>query len=243
MIEQVAFAVSTSEEKYVLNGVLLEIGKTKVSGDNSNVRLIATDGYRLAKRGHKVAGVTGESAVIVPGKALNELLRMIDGEAKGEVKVQITQEQISFKYEEVYLVSRLIHGQFPDYKQVIPKSAETKITINTKALLEASERTAVIASSNANIIRMELKEGKLHLIASAPEVGNADEIVEVEVKGSDKAQVAFNVRLLVDALKVIEEEKVQLDVSGPLSPGVIKPIDGQDYLYIVMPIRTQDAAM
>jgi len=221
----------------------MELGKTKVAGDNSNFRLIATDGYRLAKRGEKLAGVAGDASVIVPGKALNELLRLIGDTEKGEVKISIAQDQIAFKFEEVYIVSRLIHGQFPDYKQVIPKSAETKITLSTKGLLEAAERTAVIASSSANIVKMELRDGKLHIIASAPEVGNADEIVEAETKGTEKAQVSFNVRLVVDALKVISEPKVQLDLSGPLSPGVFKPIDGHDYLYIVMPIRTQDAAL
>jgi DNA polymerase-3 subunit beta len=169
------------------------------------------------------------------------LSKIISG-AEGVVTVVISAEQISFKFKDVHMVSRLIQGQFPDYKQVIPRKSETQITLSTELLLDATQRAAVIASSSANIIRMETKGEKLHVIANTPEVGQVDEVLPAEIKGEAKAQVAFNVRLLIDALKVIGAEKTVLELSGPLSPGLVRPAAaGANYIYVVMPIRTQEA--
>lgn len=242
MIEETIFSVSTSEDKYVLTGVLFEIGKSKTTGDNTNLRLIATDGYRLAKRGEKVDGIPAqELSVIVPAKALNELNKVI-AESEEEVSIIISAEQVAFKHGKVYIVSRLIQGQFPDYKQVIPKKSTTKILSSTGLFLDSAQRAQVIASSNANIVRLETKSGKLHVVANTPDVGQVDEVLPVDIKGESKAQVAFNVRLLTDALKVMGTEQVSLELSGPLHPGLLKPAEGHDYLYVVMPIRTQESA-
>jgi DNA polymerase III subunit beta len=241
MLEQTVFSVSNSEDKYVLNGVLFETGKNKDSKDDDNIRMVATDGYRLAKRSDKIEGTTGkEVCAIIPAKALNELYRVLDEDDEKEVKIEISNEQASFQYKQIYLISRLIQGQFPDYKQVIPKSSETKITVDAGQLLEACERAAVIAVSAANIIKMEAKAGKLHINASAPDIGNANEVVNADIKGKEKAQAAFNVRLIIEALKVINSEKIVIELSGPLSPGAIKPEKDNNYTYIVMPIRTQE---
>jgi len=243
MVEQTIFAVSSSEEKYVLNGILLELGRGDMPGDTSNIRMVATDGYRLARRGEKISGQIGAGVkAIIPAKALNEVSRMLQDGGGSEVKMTIASEQIAFKYKDLYLVSRLIQGQFPDYKQVIPKGSEAKIEADVKSLLEAAERAAVIASGSANIVKFEIKGSKLHLSANTPDVGSADEVVDVSVKGKTAAQIAFNIRLITDALKAIDEDKVLIELSGPLSPGIIRPIDGPDYVYIIMPIRTSETA-
>lgn len=244
MIKETIFAVSLSEEKHVLNGVLIELGKADVSGDTSNMRLVATDGYRLAKRGEKITPApTTPVSVIVPARALAELSRILTT-TDAELKVLIGADQIAFKYKDTYLVSRLISGQFPDYRQVIPKGSETKVVVGRDNLLEAAERAAVIASGSANIVKLEIKAGKLHIAAATPDVGSVDEVIEVEVSGSEKTAIAFNVRLITDALKNIPSDKVVLELSGPLSPGVIKPeAAGLDYIYIIMPIRTTETAV
>lgn len=244
MIKKTIFSVSTSEDKYVLNGVLLEIGRSGVSGDNSNIRLVATDGYRLAKIGEKIKDVPNvEAKIIVPSKALVELSKILTGaEEEEEINISIGKDQIAFSLKHIFLVSRLIQGQFPDYKQVIPRTTATKLTVPTQALLDSSERAAVIAGSSANVVRFELKTDKLHILATAPEVGSVDETIDVEVKGADKTQVAFNVRLITDVLKVIDQPNIMVEISGPLSPGVFRPVEGLDYIYIVMPIRTQETA-
>ena len=247
LIKQTLFAVSSSEEKYVLTGVLLEVGKSALAGDSSNIRMVATDGYRLAKRGEKIKIGGGEGGIkaIVPGKALQELVRILELEKKGEeeLKVTVSPDQIAFKYQDLYLVSRLIQGQFPDYKQVIPKKSSTKILLKRKAFLEAAERAAVIASGSANIVRFDIKGENLHLAASTPDVGTIDEVVEVEIKGEKRAQVAFNVRLITDMLKVVETENVTIELTEALGPGVIREEEKGEYLYIVMPIRTQEASL
>ena len=245
MIKQTMFAVSGSEEKYVLTGVLLEVGKSSLAGDTSNIRMVATDGYRLAKRGGKIKLGGGEGGVsaIIPAKTLQELIRILEfGKGEEEIKVTVSSDQISFKYMDIYLVSRLIQGQFPDYKQVIPKKSTTKIALGSKSFLEAAERTAVIASGSANIVRFEIKGENLHLAASTPDVGTIDEVLAAEIKGEKKAQVAFNIRLVIDMLKAVDTEKVIMELTEALGPGIIKQDEKGEYLYIVMPIRTQEAA-
>jgi len=243
MVKQSIFSVSTSEDKYVLTGVLLEFGKGSMAGDSSNFRMISTDGYRLAKRGEKIKlkdDIKGK--VIVPSKTLHEISRIIDLDKGDEdVKITFSSDQISFKYKDSYLVSRLIQGQFPDYKQVIPKKSSTKILISTKTLLESAERAAVIAAGSANIVRFETKNGKLHLFASTPDVGTVDEVLEAEISGEAKNQVAFNIRLITDVLKAVNSSKVRLELSESLGPGMIKEEASDNYIYIVMPIRTQEA--
>jgi DNA polymerase-3 subunit beta len=243
MVEQTVFSVSMSEDKYVLSGVLMEFGKSQVSGDVSNIRMVSTDGYRLSKRAGKTsAGAAFESSVIVPAKALSEVSRVIQADPSGVVDINLGADHISFKFKGTLIVSRLIQGQFPDYRQVIPKGSETKINMNNKTFLSAIERAAVIAGSSANIIKLEVKSGKLHVVASAPDVGNVNEIIEAEIKGGERAVVAFNVRLIIDALKVIKEDKVALELSGPLSPGLLRPVGGDDYTYIIMPIRVAETS-
>ncbi len=243
MISQTIFAASNSEDKYVLTGILLETGKSSLAGDNSNFRLIATDGYRLAKRSEKIKGADGSISAIVPAKAFQELLRIIDlEENEKEIQVTVSADQIAFRYSKVFLISRLIQGQFPDYKQVIPKKTTTKLTVEGAALLKAAERAAVIASGSANIVRFEARGEQLYLTASTPDVGTVEEVLDAEVKGEEKVQIAFNIRLVADMLKVVGAGKVTIELTEALGPGVMKQEDKADYLYIVMPIRTQEAA-
>jgi DNA polymerase-3 subunit beta len=241
MIRQTIFACSSGEEKQVLTGVLVELGKSPLAADSSNLRLVATDGYRLARRGEKVdlAGV-GEGSFVVPARALQELSRIIEGKPSEKVLVSASTEQISFQCGNVYLVSRLIAGQFPDYRQVIPKRASIKLVLETEEALHAAERAAVVASGSANITRIEVKTGKMYLTAHTPDVGSIDEVLSAEVKGEEKIQVSFNIRLIIDALKVLNSQKVVFELSQGLSPGLIRPEGGADFIYIVMPIRTQE---
>jgi DNA polymerase III subunit beta len=243
MIQQTIFSVSSSEDKYILTGVLVETGKSSFPGDSSNIRMVATDGYRLAKSGGKT-GTKGEGgvSVIVPARALAELSKMLENGKDDSLKIVVSGEQIGFRYGDAYLVSRLIQGQFPDYKQVIPKKSSTKITLNTKEFLKAAERAAVIASGSANVTLLEVKAGKMKLSANTPDVGSVDEILAAEIKGSEKARASFNIRLITDVLGVIETEKTVIELGEGLSPGVIRPEGNEEYLYIVMPIRTQEVA-
>ena len=242
MIRQTIFAVSSNEDKHVLNGVLIEIGKSPMAGDESNFRLISTDGYRLAKRGEKVKfkeDVKGK--VIVPAKTLLEVIRVVEMDKEpGDIKMTFSADQISFKYKDSFVISRLIQGQFPDYRQVLPKKSTTFVSLSTRSILESAERAAVIASGSANIVRFQTNDNSLHLYASTPDVGTVNEVLEAEVKGEVKKQIAFNVRLITDALKSMESEKVKMELGDSSGPGIIRQEQGDNYLYIVMPIRTQE---
>ncbi|PIS29802.1 DNA polymerase III subunit beta [Candidatus Saganbacteria bacterium CG08_land_8_20_14_0_20_45_16] len=244
MIKQTIFSVSSSDDKHVLTGVLLEFGKSGRAGDSANFRMIATDGYRLAKRG-EVIELADEikGSIIVPAKALQEIARIIElDKEEAEIVITFSADQIAFSFKDVYLVSRIIQGQFPDYRQVLPKKGVTKVLVSRKALLDSAERATVIASGSANVVRFDLKENKLHLFASTPDIGTVDEIIDAEVTGQNKVQVAFNIRLVTDVLKVLENEKVIIELSESLGPGLIRGDTEGQYLYIVMPIRTQEAA-
>jgi DNA polymerase-3 subunit beta len=244
MIRQTIFAVSANEDKHVLNGVLIEIGKSPMAQDESNFRLISTDGYRLAKRGERVKFKEDlKVKVIVPAKTLQEVLRVIEmDKEENDVKMTFSSDQISFKYKDSFVISRLIQGQFPDYRQVLPKKSTTFISLPTRAILESAERAAVIASGSANIVRFQTGDGTLHLFASTPDVGTVNEVLEAEIKGDIKKQIAFNVRLITDALKSMESEKVKLELGDSSGPGIIREDESNNYLYIVMPIRTQEVS-
>ncbi len=235
IIKQTIIAVSMDESKHVLNGVLLDI-------NDKELICVSTDGYRLAQRKatleHKV---NFKGSVIIPTKVLTELLRVLQQESYTDaVRVSFSKEQISFSFKDIYFVSRLIQGQFPDYKQVIPKKTEVQMTIPRTALQEAAERSSIIASTSANIIRLETMDNKLHITANTPDVGNVSELLDVIIKGAEKNKVAFNVRLLLDVLRNIEDEDIILELTGTLSPGIVRSPSTSDYLYIIMPIRTAE---
>lgn len=238
IIEEVILATSSDESKHVLNGVLLEL-------EGKELVLAATDGYRLAKYGAKLKTPSpGKINIIIPSKALNQLIFVINQTQKTQeaadnlVDVAISVDQISFKYGNVYFVSRLIQGQFPNYKQVIPKEFKTELVCHRKALLDAFERAAIIASASANIVKLKMTDSKLYITATTPDLGTSTEWVEVRTKGEAKVQVAFNVKLILDVLKTLDDQEIIFGLTGALSPGLIKPLKEKDYFYIIMPIRT-----
>ncbi|MDR2431476.1 MAG: DNA polymerase III subunit beta [Candidatus Margulisbacteria bacterium] len=235
LIKQTIIAVSLDEAKQFLNGILLEKEKQEL-------RFVATDGFRLAK---KTAVLSGASAaplsIIIPSRALQEINRILQQEDyQGAVELVVTKEQISFQFKRLYFVSRLIQGQFPDYKQVIPKEQKTKITLLRRDLLEASDRASIIASAAANIIRLEMVDQKLLITANTSSIGNVSELVDIQKEGENMQPIAFNVRLILDVIKNIEEDSVVITLNGPLSSGVIAPKDSKDFTYVVMPIRTAE---
>lgn len=234
MVEETIFSASTSEEKHVLSGVLIEVAK-------GTITLVATDGYRLARREVEITKKASfEGGFIVPGRAFLELLRVLDDDG-GNIKLVCGDEQVAFQYKDAYIITRQIHGQFPDYRQVIPKEGNLSLTIQRKDFLESVERAAVIAQGGSNVIRLEWIGGQFHIRASVPEVGAVDEVIDAKSQGAKESQIAFNARLVLEALKVIDVDNVVLELSGSLSPGLLRPENDNGYVYVVMPIRTAEA--
>jgi len=235
MISQTIIAVSLDEAKQFLNGILVEKEKNEL-------RFIATDGFRLAKKTTTLRENNNVGlSIIVPSRAMQEISRILQQEDyQGVVEIVVTKEQISFKFKSVYFISRLIQGQFPDYRQVIPKEQKTKITMLRKDLLQASEIASIIARDSANIIRLEMVDQKLLITANTSAIGNTSGLMDVQKEGDNMQPISFNVRLILDVIKNIDEDSVLISLNGPLSPGVITPKEKKDFTYVVMPIRTAE---
>lgn len=230
MINQVKFAISDDISKPFLTGGLLKF-------EEKNLLLVATDTYRLSYKKVKFdrKDIIGEE-VIIPNKTLNEISKLLNNN-EDLVEISITSNQILFKFSGVTIVSRLIDGQFPNYKQVIPKKNNTKAIINKVELLNATKRASLLAKRDSNIIKINLQEDQLIITANVPEIGQAYERISISLTGQE-TEIAFNATYLMDCLKVITSEQVILELSGSLSPGVIKDSSGDEYIYIIMPVRS-----
>jgi len=235
MIRKTVFAVSTDETRYVLNGVYFNV-------ENGKLRMVATDGHRLAFIQKKLENKADEKcSVIIPTKTLNELSRVISDVAKGKedeltVEVIATDNQIKFTLGGVEIVSRLIEGQFPNYEQVIPKESDKKIEATTSGLAAATRRVAILTSEKSNSIRYKISEGKLTISSKTPDMGEAKEEMDVTYKG-EEISIAYNAKYVLDVLKNAGTDTVQIELTQALSPGVIRPKGDPDYLCVIMPMR------
>ena len=230
-IDQTQMAASTDEARPVLTGVLLHI-------DGATQTLAATDGHRLAVRNLKATGAESlEARLIVPARALAELSRAFRGES-GDVEVIISKarNQVFFRAGTSEVTSRLIDGTYPNYAQVIPSKSSTRVKVSVAELNQTVRAVSLFARDSANVIRIRTEAGGLVLSATTNEVGDSRAELSAEVEGSE-IQIAFNARYILDALAVLGGEQVELRFDGPLSPGLIKHPDSEDYQYVIMPVR------
>jgi DNA polymerase-3 subunit beta len=229
MIRQTSFAVSTDETRPFLTGVYLML-------EGGVGHLVATDGGRLAMRRAKVPdGGPSRMAAIVPGKTMAELMRALGG-VEGDVRIASHENQVVFALPGMRFVSRLIAGQFPNYEQVIPREYKQRIKVGTERLLRAVRRASITARDSANVVRLTASEDTLTITSNTPDVGKAQEDVPVAVDG-DAVPVAFNAKFLLDALNNMDAGEVFLDLTGPLSPGALRPVEHTDYVYVLAPVR------
>ena len=232
-LEETAFAAATDEARPILTGVLC-----KFEGDT--VTLAAADNYRIAVKTIPILDAVGETSVVVPARALTELMRVL-GDTDDPVDVVLAQarNQILFHLDGIDLVSRLIDGQFPNYQSVLPKSHTTRAVLDREELLRAVRPAALIAHESANIVKLQISaNGEPGITVSAnAEVGDHVGQVEATVEG-DGTSIAFNAKYLADVLEKVSAEQFALELQGPLAPGVFKPIGDDHYVHVVMPVRT-----
>lgn len=240
-IEEVVFAAASDDTRPVLAGVLMGL----ISGQ---LTLAAADGFRLAVRSVDLTTSSGDVQMIVPAKTLAEVARLLPGEEGEEVSVSstTTQNQVRFTFGKTEVTSRLIEGQFPDYQRIIPQETKTRVVLSTADFLRATRAAAVFARDNSNIVRIEMtpaKEeadlalGSVLVKSTSAEMGDNEGHLDASVQGDD-VQIAFNGRYLRDALEAIDSQQVALQISGPSSPGVIKPVGDPDgYLHVIMPMH------
>lgn len=229
MAGQTLFAVSADETRPFLTGVYVTI-------DGTEVQFVATDGGRLALRKTTLpAPAKQKTGVIVPAKTMQELMRAL-GSASGDVQLAMADNQLLFSVPGLRVFSRLISGQFPNYQQVIPQEFKQRIRVPTDRLLRAVRRMSITARDSANVVRLSAKGKKMTITSNTPEVGKAREEVEVAADG-ETIEAAFNARFLMDCLNNIDADELFFELTGPLSPGAIRPAHHSDYIYVLAPVR------
>jgi DNA polymerase-3 subunit beta len=233
MIERTMYASSADETRYNLNGVFLEL-----LPDTRKVRMVATDGHRLAyvdrTLGNEIEGLA--SGVIIPRKALAELRRLLEEEDADELELGFQGNSGLVRKKGVTLTMRLIEGEFPSYRQVIPREAKVQLVLPSEPLAQALRRVAVLSTEQTHAVKLDLTPGLLKLSSSSPDLGQAQEELDVDYAG-EPVQIAFNVRYLLEALAVSGAKEVRLSLQDPLSPARIVPTDDADTLAVVMPMR------
>jgi DNA polymerase-3 subunit beta len=244
MMRKTSFAMSTDESRYVLNGILMSLKDHKLT-------FVATDGRRLAHAEEEVDFLEKSAGeIIIPKKAVDELSRLLQD--KGEVEIRFGENQASFclstkeerakeeqvKKEEaalsITLVTKLIEGNYPNYRQVIPTEAKERVPLVREEFLQALRRAEIMTSEKANSVKLTFGKNNLAITANSPEVGEARETLAVNYRGKEIA-IAFNPRYLIDPLNALTEDEVFFELVDELSPGVLK-INGP-FLYVVMPMR------
>lgn len=235
LIRSTIFAASTDETRAILTGVLLK-------RDTGGVKMVATDSYRLAVKTAPADVIKGDSGkddwqVIIPARALQELNRMLDPSAEEtQARVSAGEQQMRFEVGPYMLVSRLIEGQFPNYERVIPTESNRKIVVDREELQGAIKRAAIVARAEASKLVFRTQEGQLTITAESGDVGQAREELPAQVEG-EELEIAFNAEYLADVLGVIGSQRVVWEMTGPLSPGLLKGEDDPDYIYIAMPMQ------
>jgi DNA polymerase III subunit beta len=236
------FAASTDETKQVLTGI-------HVSLSADGLEFAATDGHRLAvvqtvnedEPQAKPDKSDIELDVTIPAKALRELERMLDAKQSGaSVALHFDRSQVVFEWAEQRLTSRLLEGQYPNYRQLIPKQFSRQLTIERKLLLNALERIAVLADQKNNIVKLSLDSSnqQLTLSVDAQDVGSGKEVIPAQISGED-LDVAFNVRYVLDGLKTLNTTEVQMQLNTATSPVILNPLGGVKITYLVMPVQVR----
>ncbi len=231
MLRRTSFAVSTDETRYVLNGLFCSLKDHKVT-------LVATDGRRLALTDEE-ADVSAENQAefIIPTKAVNELNRLL--QPSGETEIKVAENQVSFALKgengfSVLLISKLVEGSYPNYRQVIPSETKERVSLIREELLQALRRAEIMTSEKSNSVKLSFTKNNLAITANTPEVGEARESLAINYKGKDLS-IAFNPAYLLDPLKALDVDEVFLELTDELSPGVLRT--NGPFLYVIMPMR------
>jgi DNA polymerase-3 subunit beta len=229
MLAMTVFATSHDEVRYILNGMLFVV-------KNQTLRLVATDGRRLAMIERQVQTTKDlHKHVIIPNKAVGELNRILQDE--GNAKMVFTENQVMFRTDDVVLITRVIEGEYPNYEQVIPKEAANKIKVNTTRFLMGTRRAALMTHQDSQSIRIDLLKDKMIISKNSPDLGEVKDQVEVVYAGKEMS-VGFNPHYLADALKNISQEEVNFEIEGPDKAGVIRTQGPADkYIYLVLPMQ------
>jgi len=236
-VSQVAFAAATDESRPILTGVLAKF-------EDSQLTLAAADGFRLSVRTIPLPEpIPDPFSIIIPARALTELGR-ISSEQKDPIIITVTptRNQVLFQLTDIVLVSQLIDGNFPDYRQIIPRERVTHTVADTAAFLKACKAAIIFARESNDITRVHIKPGSEltpgHVIISATSAETGDDVSEFDaVVEGEEIEIAFNVRYMIDLLSVVGTPQVALDTTTSSSPGVVRPVGDAEYTHVIMPMH------
>jgi DNA polymerase-3 subunit beta len=231
MIDRTIFAVSTDETRFNLSGVLMEVPA------GGELRMVATDGHRLAMVTRKVKGTEPSQSITLPRKGLAEMRRLLDAAGGREVELVTSPKELRVHGDGVELFMRAIEGEFPDYRQVIPKDIKSYARVSRQDFLSAVRRVSLLASERSRGVKLQFERGRLEISANSPDLGEATEELEIDFEG-DPVTVGFNGRYLLDVLGVHEEgETITIGLTTAAGPGTLTSQEDPDYTYVVMPMR------
>ena len=227
IIEHTAFAVALDEAHPALTGVLMET-------DGKTLSMVATDSFQFAKNSMIIEKEAPEKRVVVPGKAVNEIGRMLE-EGEGEAALTFSRTHMKADMGGTVLISRLIDGDYIDYKRILPKACKTRILVERDALMESVDRAQLVSRDGNNSVL--LKIGSENMVIKAESVvGKIEDDIPAQVMG-DGLSIAFNPKYLLNVLKNVEEDKVYLECNSPINPCVIRPVNSEECFYLVVPMR------
>ncbi|MGD9762147.1 MAG: DNA polymerase III subunit beta [Candidatus Binatia bacterium] len=230
MLEYTIFAVSGDETRVNLNGIHVE------RAPDGRLRMVATDGHRLAMITRTAESVELAKGITIPRKAVLELRKMLEGGDEG-VEIGVAGGVAYAVRGRVQMAMRLVEGEFPDYNQVVPPKSQRHAVLDAAALHAALRRVSVVSSERTRGVKLQFDAAKLELTTINPDVGEAAEEIEVEYDG-DPLSIGFNARYLLDVLSVLPaDRRVEIGLTDEVSPGAIRAVDDADYRYIVMPMR------
>lgn len=234
LVRRTIFAVGTNESKMILTGCLLE-------ASGKIVKMVAVDGFRLAYKqilceNDTVNGYLGDVSIVIPSKSLNELIKIID-DSDDEIKIFCSEKNIRFEFNNVIFTSRLLEGDYIDYKKIIPSDYNTVIKTDAKSVIESVERASLIITSEVtkSPVILNIADGEIKINCET-QVGKVEEFIPVEMSGNP-VEIGFNNRYILDALKAASTDEIKFSFIGSTSPCLISPVEGEDYKYIVLPVR------
>lgn len=231
MIRRSIYSVAKDDTRPVLSGVLWELS-------TSGMGMVGTDGHRLARMGIEGDfGIKEETGVIIPPKALNQVLRLISAEE--EVGIAIDKAFVGFFVGDTIVYTRRIEGTFPNYKQVIPKNNENLLVADRGDLMSAAKRVSLLADSKTHKVKMHLSKDRVKLTASTPDLGEAEEELPASYTGEDMI-IGYNASYILDVLKTTESDEVKFELGTSVGASILKPVsepEGESYVCLVMPLR------
>lgn len=229
LITKTIFSVAVDDARPILKGCLFEIS-------NDTITAVALDGYRVAICKKKIKSTTAEFSTIVPARTLGEIAKLLEGEDNDDIELLIQKNYLMVNINDTRVITRLLEGDFINYKPILAQSVSSTILVNKKQLEYGLERASLLARMDKNnLVKLDIRDNLLTL-TSASDIGNVTENITVKLDGKDIV-IAFNVRYMSECMRIIEDDFIKITFSSPTTPCTILPSEGDEYLFLILPVR------